>query len=50
MRRKQLFVFLSDFMWNDYACYLSGYDCVEVWRERKIELDFSEGDKGVERS
>ena len=50
MRRNHLFVLLSVFMWNYYACDLSGYDCAEVWWQRKMELAFAEGEEGVERS
>ena len=41
---------LSVFMWNYYACDLSRCDCAEVWWQNKMELDFIDGEEGVDRS
>ena len=50
MSRKHLFVLLSVFMWNYYACDLSSCDCAEVWWQRKMEFVVAEVEEGVERS
>ena len=50
MRRKHLFVLLSVSMWSYYACDLSGFDCAEVWWQRKMELAFAKVKEGEERS
>ena len=50
MRRNYIFVLLSIFMWNYYACDLTGCDYAEVWWQRKMELDFVDGEEGVDRS
>ena len=50
MRTNNLFVLLSIFMWNYYACVLTGCGCAEVWWQRKMELDFTEGEEGVDGS
>ena len=50
MRRNDLFVLLSIFMWNYYAYDLTGCDCVEVWWQRKVYFAFVDGEEGVYRS
>ena len=37
-------------MWNYYACDLTGCGSTEVWWQKKKDLDFAEGEEGVEGS
>jgi len=37
-------------MQNYYVCFLTIFDCAEVWWRREMELAFADDEEGVEGS